>query len=524
MDTYEWVLLIAYFSVVGTLAVYGSHRYQMVFLYYKHKRHEPRPRRQFPDDRLPKVTVQLPVFNEMYVVERLIDTVARLDYPRDRLEIQVLDDSLDETTAIARRKSEEWRAKGLDIHFIHRTNRKGFKAGALEEGLALAAGELVAIFDADFTPEPDMLRKTVHFFTDPQVGLVQTRWGHLNNDFSLLTEVQGIGLDGHLMIEQTARNRSGRFFNFNGTGGIWRRTAIEQGGGWHHDTLTEDLDLSFRAQLKGWKFVFLPHVVSPAELPVDITAYKTQQHRWTKGAVQCARKLLPAIWKSDIPLKCKIEATFQLTMNSAYVLMVLLSILMLPAVTVRFERDWLGYILIDIPFFFAATTSVFTFYVASQREAYPRDWWKRLKYVPFVVSVGIGMCLSNAKAVLEGWFGEEGEFVRTPKHGITSTDAASRSTWQSKKYTGFKSLLPVLELAFGTYFIFVLWTAVQNGRYLTLPFLGLFVFGFFYVAFLSLAHSRDRAVGAGLSGPSAEDDDEETTVPRYVTEKVDIAV
>jgi cellulose synthase/poly-beta-1,6-N-acetylglucosamine synthase-like glycosyltransferase len=460
----------------------------MIALYLRNKHRPPVPKARFAEGALPRVTIQLPVFNEVYVVERLIDAVGRIDYPRDRLEVQILDDSTDETTEICRRKVAEWRGRGLDVKLLHRTNRRGFKAGALDEGLRTAEGELIAIFDADFTPEPDVLRRTVDYFTDPTVGLVQTRWGHINRDYSLLTEVQGIQLDGHLMIEQTARNRSGRFFNFNGTGGIWRRQAIIEAGGWEHDTLTEDLDISFRAQLRGWRFVFLPDVVSPAELPADMNAFKTQQHRWTKGAVQCAKKLLGRVWRSEVPLKVKIEATFQLTMNSAYVLMVLLCILMLPAITIRFDRTWVAYALIDIPFFCAATTSVFSFYILSQKEIYPDTWVRRLKYVPFVVSLGIGMSLTNAKAVLEGLAGHKSEFVRTPKHGISDR----RTSWMGKKYTSLRSALPFLELAFGIYFVFVTWIAAKTGRYLVLPFLALFLFGFFYVGFLSLAHGAAR--------------------------------
>jgi cellulose synthase/poly-beta-1,6-N-acetylglucosamine synthase-like glycosyltransferase len=492
MTGLDQALLAAYFTVVGALAIYGSHRYQMVWLYFRNRGRPQEPPRRFAEDELPVVTVQLPVYNEMYVVERLIDAVGRFDYPRDRLEVQVLDDSTDETTALCRKKIEEWRARGLDISLVRRNDRRGFKAGALAHGLERARGELIAIFDADFAPEPDVLRRTVDHFTDPQVGLVQTRWGHLNAGYSLLTEVQGIQLDGHLQIEQTARNRSGRFFNFNGTGGVWRRAAIVEAGGWHHDTLTEDLDISFRAQLRGWRFVFLPDVVSPAELPADMNAYKSQQHRWTKGAVQCARKLLPSVWRAELPFKVKVEATFQLTMTAAYVLMVLLCLLMGPAVRVRFHRGWVGYALIDIPFFVAATTSVFTFYIYSQREIYPREWIRRLRFVPLVISLGIGMCLANAKAVIEGLFGAPGEFVRTPKHGIEGR----RGTWANKRYRAMQGALPFLELAFGVYFIVVFWSAAANGRWLSVPFLGLFLFGFFYVALLSLAHGRGGRRGS----------------------------
>ncbi|GIW71702.1 MAG: glucosyltransferase [Planctomycetota bacterium] len=489
MSGTEWTLLVLYLAVVGVLAIYGFHRYQMVYLYYRNRSNIARPPRRFAEDELPSVTVQLPCYNEMYVVERLIDAVAALDYPRHLLQVQVLDDSTDETTAIARARVEYWRQRGLEIELRHRTDRRGFKAGALAEGLRHATGELIAIFDADFVPPPDFLRRTVDHFTDPEIGMVQARWEHLNRDYSLLTQVQSILLDGHFQIEQTARNRSGRFFNFNGTAGIWRRQAIEDAGGWQHDTLTEDLDISFRAQLRGWRFVFLPEVTAPAELPADINAFKSQQHRWTKGAVQCARKLLGSIWGAEqVPLKAKIEATYQLTMNLAYVLMVLLSILMLPALTIRFEQTWLTYLLIDVPFFVLATTSVFSFYVASQREVYPHAWLQRLRYVPLVVSVGIGMCLSNAKAVLEGLLGKPSEFVRTPKHGIQGR----AGSWRDKRYAAMKSLLPWVELAFGIYFAVIFGIVLWERRFLMLPFVGLFLFGFLYVAYLSFAHHYGR--------------------------------
>ncbi len=492
MSGSDWALLIAYLSVVGLLAIYGSHRYMMVWLYFRHRRNPPAPPRRFDESELPHVTVQLPVFNEMYVVERLIDAVCALEYPRDRFEVQVLDDSTDETVEISRRKVEEWRARGVDAVLVRRPNRRGFKAGALSDGLKTAKGELIAIFDADFVPLPDMLRKTVDFFTDAGVGLVQTRWAHLNRDYSLLTELEGIVLDGHLQIEQTARFRSGRFFNFNGTGGVWRRAAIDEAGGWHDDTLTEDLDLSFRSQLKGWRFVYLPDVVSPAELPADMNAYKTQQGRWTQGAAQTSRKLLGTVLRAAIPLKCKIEAVFQLTMNSAYILMVLLCVLMLPALAIRFERGWIAWALIDVPFFVAATTSIFTFYLYSQREIYPRDWISRVPYIPFVVSLGIGMSLVNAKCWIAGLLGQPGEFVRTPKHGIEGR----RGSWADKRYSSIQSLLPALELAFAAYFSVVVWFAASEGRWLTVPFLGLFLFGFLYVGTMSLVHGRLAAAPA----------------------------
>src|SRR5512138_1668788 len=389
MSALELSVVVAYALLLLVLSVYGSHRYVMQYLYFRHKYRLPTPLGRF--ERLPRVTIQLPIFNEMYVTERLVDAVARIDYPRDLLEVQVLDDSTDETRAIARACVERHQAAGLDISYVHRTNRKGFKAGALENGLALAKGELVAVFDADFVPEPDFLRRTVHFFTDPGVGMVQARWGHLNRDYSVLTQAQAILLDGHFVIEHTARNRSGRFFNFNGTAGIWRRAAITAGGGWQHDTLTEDLDLSYRTQLKGWRFVYLADLVAPAEVPVEMNAFKSQQHRWAKGSSQTALKLLPLVRRADVPREVKKEAFFHLTANVGYLLMIPLTILLPITVVVRVSHGWFEVLLLDIPFFAAATLSVVSFYATSQEG---RSWWDRVKYVPLVMALGIGLAVN----------------------------------------------------------------------------------------------------------------------------------
>ena len=296
-----------YLSVLIGLSAYGIHRYFIIYLYLKNRKRPPVPARYF--EKLPKVTVQLPIFNEVYVAERLLRSVSELDYPQELLQIQVLDDSTDETREITAACAEELRQRGFNVERIHRTDRTGFKAGALAVGLAAAEGEFLCILDADFVPEKDLLKRTVHFFTDPKVGMIQTRWGHLNRGYSLLTRMQAIFLDGHLLLEQIARSRSGRFFNFNGTAGLWRRSCIEQSGGWQYDTLCEDLDLSYRAQLAGWKFIYLSDVVTPAELPVDMNGFKSQQHRWTKGSVQTCKKLLPSIWRSRLPFPIKLEAT-----------------------------------------------------------------------------------------------------------------------------------------------------------------------------------------------------------------------
>ncbi|MDA1307392.1 MAG: glycosyltransferase, partial [Acidobacteria bacterium] len=336
-------------------------------------------------------------------------------------------------------------------------------------------------FDADFIPTADFLRRTVQFFTDPQVAMVQARWGHINQDYSLLTKIQSILLDGHFVLEHGGRNRAGCFFNFNGTGGVWRREAIGDAGGWQHDTLTEDLDLSYRAQLRGWKFLFLPDLVTPAEVPVEMNAFKSQQHRWAKGSIQTCRKVLPAILASDLPRKVKVEAFFHLTANFNYVLMCILSVLMFPAMVVRYNMGWTEMLLIDVPLFMAATASVANFYLVSQRELY-KDWKSRVKYLPIVMSIGIGLAVNNTKAVFEALFGGPGVFARTAKYGI----ANNKDGWQGKKYHQVMSVQPLIEVALGLYFTFTVVYALTHGIYGTLPFLMLFQFGFLYTGLMSL--------------------------------------
>ena len=497
MTWVEVLFLSTYFLVLLVLSIYGSHRYVMAYLYYKHKGNLPAPKARF--DPLPRVTIQLPIFNEMYVIERLLDAVARIDYPRDRLEIQVLDDSTDETQGIARAKVARLREQGVDIAYLHRNNRDGYKAGALQEGLKVARGELVAVFDADFVPSPEFLRRSVHFFTDERIGMVQVRWEHLNREYSHLTQAQAIFLDGHFVIEHTARNRSGRFFNFNGTAGVWRRATIEDAGGWQHDTLTEDLDLSYRAQLAGWRFVYLPEVVSPAEVPVEMNAFKSQQHRWAKGSVQTARKLLPRILRGDLSWAVKVEAFFHLSANFTYPLMILLTVLMPVSMVIRFKHGWYEVLLLDLPFFWTATVSVVLFYVASQREI-GIPWWKRLKYLPFIMALGIGMCVNQSKAVIEALVGYETAFNRTPKTGMRGRDR----TWLKKKYRTLLTAQPLLELALGAYLTSAIWFALDKGVYFSLPFLLLFQWGFFYVGLVSLLQGPVGALMRWIRGP-AED-------------------
>jgi cellulose synthase/poly-beta-1,6-N-acetylglucosamine synthase-like glycosyltransferase len=312
--------------------------------------------------------------------------------------------------------------------------------------------------------------------------MIQTRWGHINRGYSLLTRVQAMFLDGHLLLEQVARSRSGRFFNFNGTAGIWRKSCIAESGGWQHDTLTEDLDLSYRAQLAGWKFVFLTDVVTPAELPVDMNGFKSQQHRWTKGSIQTCKKLLPRIWRSGLPLPIKIEATGHLTSNFAYLLLACLCVLIHPSAGGP-QSGWLRMFLLDVPIFLSASVSVAVFYICAQRELHPRTWMKEILLLPALIALGVGLSINNARAVLEAVFNHPSEFTRTPKYGIEN----KRQTWRSCRYMPLKSVLPIVEVGFAIYFSYIVWYAVAHEQYFTLPFLVMFQCGFLYVALSSLA-------------------------------------
>ncbi len=479
------VWTFCYLSVLIGLSGYGLHRYFIVYLFLKNRKRVPQPLSHY--GQLPVITVQLPLFNEIYVVERLLKSVSELDYPRELLQIQVLDDSTDETQEVTASCVRRLQERGFDVELIHRTNRVGYKAGALEEGLATARGDFVCILDADFVPQPELLKSTVHFFTDPKVGMIQTRWGHINRGYSLLTRVQAMFLDGHLLLEQVARSRSGRFFNFNGTAGLWRKSCILESGGWQHDTLTEDLDLSYRAQLEGWKFVFLTDVVTPAELPVDMNGFKSQQHRWTKGSIQTCKKLLPRIWRSNLPLPIKIEATGHLTSNFAYLLLACLCILLHPS-TGGPQSGWLRIFLFDVPIFLTASVSVAVFYICAQRELHPRTWMKEILLLPALIALGVGLSINNARAVLEAIFNHQSEFKRTPKYGIENKAQA----WRSCRYMPLKSLLPLIEIGFAIYFSYFVWHAFMHGQYFTLPFLIIFQVGFLYVALCSLAQWLPR--------------------------------
>ncbi len=485
--TESWLapaVLGVYYAILGILAVYGVHRLVLVALWIRHRRDA--PVEPAPPAEWPRVTVQLPLYNERYVASRLIDAACRLDYPRDRLEIQVLDDSTDDTREIVAAAVARHRAAGIAIHHLHRADRSGFKAGALAAGLTAAAGELIAVFDADFVPHPDFLRRTVPHFGDPGVGMVQGRWDHLNRDFSLLTRIQAMLLDGHFVIEHTARHRSGCFFNFNGTAGVWRRAAIETAGGWQHDTLTEDLDLSYRAQLAGWRFVYRDDLTVPSELPVDVNGFKSQQYRWARGSIQTGRKLLGRILRAPLPWKVRAEAAIHLTNNASYLLMVALSLLVFPAMVLRRGSPPAVILAVDLPLFVAATASVLAFYVASQVAA-GRGWGRALGALPPLLGLGIGLAINNAQAVIAGLARRGGTFHRTPKYAIVARGEDWRRRLYQTSYRAGRGWTVAVETLFALWFAGCFAWAAAAGMWASLPFLWLFLQGYAYIALLSLA-------------------------------------
>ncbi len=489
----EWLwqaAQVGYLFVLAALCVYGVHRLMLVALFWRvHRRLAAAPR---PFEQLPTITVQLPMYNEPLVAERVIRHVGQFDYPRDRLEIQVLDDSTDQTPEIARAAVEQLRAQGLDAHYLHRSDRVGFKAGALAAGLQSARGEFVAVFDADFVPPPDLLRRAVRWLNDPQVAMVQCRWEHLNRGDSLLTRVQAILLDGHFVVEHTVRNRTGRYMSFNGTAGIWRRSAIVDAGGWQHDTLTEDLDLSYRAQLRGWRFRFLPELTAPAELPPEIQAFRAQQHRWTKGGAQTCRKLLGQVLRAPLPLKVKIEAFFHLTSWVVYVLMVLLTVLVGPALYGRVvygPPTSLWQWALEGVLFAVGAGSALLFYVVSQRSL-NESWQRCIGYVPVLMAFGIGIAVNNAFAAVEGLLSRDSVFVRTPKFGgaSTSLSRAMRATEVPPRML----IQGLLELALAAYLLAFALGMVLHSHWFervwaATPFLITFIAGYAYIGGLTIA-------------------------------------
>ncbi len=484
----ENVLLITYFLALCVLFGFGLHGLVMIYYWHKTQKIAHVPAADLHDDDLPVVTVQLPFYNELYVVDRLVKAVCDIDYPKDRLEIQLLDDSTDETVELAQRLVAEYSEKGFDIKHIHRTIRTGFKAGALKEGLEVARGEFIAIFDADFVPKKEFLKKTVPYFTDAKVGMVQTRWEHLNEEYSFLTRAQALALDGHFVVEQQIRHRAGFFINFNGTAGVWRKSTIEDAGNWHADTLAEDLDLSYRAQLNGWRFVFLNDVTSPAELPADINSLKTQQFRWTKGAVETAKKLLPKVWKSHLPLKTKLESTVHLTSNIVFPFIILVAFLNVPLVIIKNEVGGFDTYFSLMSVFVLASISTFLFYLYAQRAIH-LDWHRRLLLFPVFMAGSMGLAVNNTKAVFEAIIGKKTEFKRTPKYRIEQAN----DDWKQKRYVQKRiGWIVLVELALAVYFLVGIATSISYLEIAAIPFQLMFLMGFGTVGTLSLRHALGR--------------------------------
>lgn len=455
------LLLTIYYGLLGLVSAVMLYRAFLIVRYLRHPRGDPAPSTLFEEP--PVVTVQLPVFNERFVVERLIDSVCALRWPRDRLEIQVLDDSTDDTKEIAAAKVAAMRAQGFDIVHLHRVDRSGYKAGALAAAMPKARGDLLAVFDADFVPEADFLEKTVDHFTDVNVGFVQTRWTYLNRGYGMLTQGMGMLMDGHFVLEQVTRSRGGYVFNFNGTGGIWRRQAIEAAGGWDADTICEDTDLSYRTYLAGYRGVFLRDVECPSELPVQITALKSQQHRWAKGLTECFLKIIPQLWRSPLSLRQKLEGTFHLGANLAFPASLFMTVVALPVMLVRIglgsDGANLAQVVDSFVFLLVIVTQVL-FYVVATREAHPHDWVRRLRFLPFFPLVGVGLAVNNARGVLEALGGLKTEFVRTPKLGVLGDDKKLVRK-RERSYTGGRDMWQaVIEIGLGLYYVFM--AAIQS--------------------------------------------------------------
>jgi len=481
----DQVILIGYFVSLSVLFVFGLHGFVMIFYHRKYGYNNPVPKKVFDEE--PMVTIQLPLYNEMYVIERLINAVCEIEYPKDKMEIQVLDDSTDETTAIVAKIVEQKKQQGFDISHIRRGTREGYKAGALKEGMKIAKGEYIAIFDADFIPNKEFLKKTLSFFNDDKVGMVQTRWEHLNGDYSIITKAQALALDGHFVIEQSVRNKSGFFINFNGTGGIWRKSCIEEAGNWHADTLTEDLDLSYRAQLMGWRFVFLKDFTSPAELPSEINALKSQQFRWTKGTVETAKKILPLVWKSNVPLRVKLQSTFHLTNNLVFPFILLAAILNVPLIFVKNSGSHEAYFAV-MSVFVLAFISSFLFYLYSQKDI-RADWRKKIVLFPLFMAGSMGLSVNNSRAVFEGLMNRKSEFVRTPKFKQESEN----DSWAGNKYLNRKlDFSVIVEAILAVYCFIGVLSSIYFLELTSIPFQLLFFLGFSFIAYTSIKHAYSK--------------------------------
>ena len=481
---FDEMVLIAYIFSLIVLLIFGSHGFVMLFYHNKYKKNNPKENADFTFEDV--VTIQLPLYNEMYVAERLINAVCEIDYPKDKLEIQVLDDSRDETVDIVAAAVKLKQQEGFDIKHVRRQNRDGFKAGALKEGLKTAKGKYIAIFDADFIPKKDFLRSTLKFFNNKKVGMVQTRWEHLNEDFSILTKIQALALDGHFVIEQSVRNKAGFFINFNGTGGVWKKECIEDAGNWHSDTLTEDLDLSYRAQLKGWKFVYLRDFTTPAELPAEMNALKAQQFRWTKGAIETAKKILPLVWKSKIPLRIKIQSTFHLTNNIVFPFILIAGILNVPLIFIKNSGPYTGFFNF-MAIFVIAFLSSFLFYLFSQKDVHS-DWRKKIGLFPLFMAGSMGFAVNNSRAVVEGLLSRKSEFVRRPKYKlVTKNDSMASAIKYSSAIKVDSSA--IVEMVLAIYCFIGVAASIYFMEIAALPFQLMFFIGYASVSFLSFKQS-----------------------------------
>ena len=488
------LLLIVYAFFAIFILCYSIVQLSLVYSYLKNRKKIAKQLSSIAQiDELPLVTVQLPVFNELYVVERLIDTVANLNYPKDKIEIQVLDDSTDETVQIIEKRVSYWQQQGIDIKQIIRPDRVGFKAGALDYGMKISKGEFIAIFDADFVPEKDFLIKTVPYFQDKNIGVVQTRWEHLNRNYSLLTKLQAFALDAHFSVEQGGRNFANHFINFNGTAGIWRKEAIIDGGGWKADTLTEDLDLSYRAQLKGWKFIFKEEVGSPAELPAEMNALKSQQFRWTKGAAECTVKNLGKVVKhSNYHFWTKINAIFHLMNSFLFIAIFTIAILSVPLFLLKVNHPEYAV------FFKLATLSIFSFavigilYFISFSQSYKNKGLAFLHfmyYFPLFLSFSMGLSLHNSIAVTEGYVGKKSPFIRTPKFSLTG----KKGSWKGSKYNKVSiNWVTITESLLALYFLYGIYLCIHCKDYGMLPFFTMLTLGFGTISFYSFKHSYEK--------------------------------
>lgn len=485
-----YIILVIYTVALLYILLYCLMQLNLLHYYRKNRKQNgfqvpPKVDRNDPD--LPRVTVQLPIYNEYYVIERLIDHVAAFDYPKHKLEIHVLDDSTDETVELVKSKVAHYQSLGFNIQQIRRAKREGFKAGALRDAMPLATGELIAIFDADFLPRPDFLLATVHYFKNSEVGIVQSRWEHINRDYSLMTRLQAFHLDMHFTVEQKGREAANCLLQFNGTAGVWRKATIEDAGGWEADTLTEDLDLSYRAQLKGWRVHFLERLGAPSELPAEMNGFKSQQFRWSKGGAETARKMLPTIWKSHLNIRQKLHATLHLTGSSVFVFVFLSAILSVPLTFLapHMEVD-LTYLTV---IFVGLLSSVFVYFEANvhatlERNSFVKRLFKFVVLFPTFIALTMGLSLHNTIAVIQGYWGRRSEFVRTPKFNIKGLG----DSFKKRKYLATRiPLTTVFEAILAIYFLLAIigeWLLFSNFVLYHL----MLVMGFGYVSFYSIKH------------------------------------